>query len=311
MTDDNLFGKEPGRTRTLEKKRKYTTMLYPQLTRFRLFTKVILTYNVSNYRLDTLNESSALLAPVADPAGVVSVEVMRNKGSLTYDFHLPSGNSVAVTGLSGKKSLVLKAGCNMAIKTRSTKRNFCSSGEGSNSDLPDDALSGASFGERWSDHTDDLQKVASSLEKEGLIRDEHLEELKGVGSALAHTEIPDLDEVVKETARVRIEKYGSDPVAVRVQDVLSNLDVARNAAHFLQNEVEHLDKQAKKRMLPGEGEARASQLSQILNCDIIPAINNVIVSYKDLREAAVPFESDSADNSMDSDADSGGGDGEE
>ena len=176
--------------------------------------------------------------------------------------------------------------------------HLCSSsgeGEGSNSDLPDDALLEASFGERWSDHTYFLNKLASSLEEEGLIRDEHLKELKSVGNALVYIEIPDLDEVVKEAARARIEKHGSDPVAAQAQDVLSNLDVARNAAHFLQNEGKDL---------PGEGKARASQLSQILNCDIIPAINNVIVSYKDLREAAAPFEWDSADNSMDSDADS-------
>lgn len=191
--------------------------------------------------------------------------------------------------------------------------HFCSSsgeGEGSNSDLSDAAYSGASFGERWSDHTDDLQKVASSLEKEGLLRDEHLKELKSVGSALVHTEIPDLDEVVNEAARERIEKDGTDKVAAQVQNVLSNLNVARNAAHFLQNEVEHLDKQAKKRILPGEGEARASQLSQILNINIIPAIKDVIFAYRDLRQAAASLDSDSADNSMNSDADSGGGDGE-
>ncbi len=186
--------------------------------------------------------------------------------------------------------------------------HFCSS-EGSNSDLSDAAYSGASFGERWSDHTDDLQKVASSLEKGGLIRDEHLKELKSVGSALVHTEIPDLDEVVNETARERIEKDGTDKVAAQVQNVLSNLDVARNAAHFLQNEVEHLDKQAKKRIFPGEGEARASQLSQILNRNIIPAIKDVIVAYRDLRQAAASLDSDS-ENSMNSDADSGGGEGE-
>lgn len=114
---------------SMEKKRKYT-ILYPQLTRFRLFKikTVILTYNVSKYRLDTFFESSALLAPVADPAGVVS----------------------------GKKSLVLKAGYSMAIKTRSTKRNFCSSGEGESSD------SDTCFSERWNDHLDVLNTVAYS-----------------------------------------------------------------------------------------------------------------------------------------------------
>nr|UQV94653.1 NADH dehydrogenase subunit 9 [Haplopteris ensiformis]UQV94664.1 NADH dehydrogenase subunit 9 [Haplopteris ensiformis]UQV94677.1 NADH dehydrogenase subunit 9 [Haplopteris ensiformis]UQV94679.1 NADH dehydrogenase subunit 9 [Haplopteris ensiformis]UQV94698.1 NADH dehydrogenase subunit 9 [Haplopteris ensiformis] len=175
---------------------------------------------------------------------------------------------------------------------------YCASSEEGSNSVPDDALSGASFGERWSDHTYDLTKVASSLEKEGIIRFEHLKELKSVGNGLIYTEIPDLDEVVHEAARERLEKYGSDPVAAHVTQVLSNLNVARNAAEFLQNGVEHLVDQ----------QARASQLSQILNGNIIPTINNVIVSYKQLREAAVYFESDSAENSMDSDADSGKGD---
>ena len=179
---------------------------------------------------------------------------------------------------------------NTLLLPDSFSHHLCSS-SGESSDSSD---SDTCFSERWIDHLDDSNKVASSLKEGGLVRNEHLKELQSVGRALTRTEIPDLDEVVNEAARARIDKDGTDKAAGQVQNVLSNLNVARDAARLLEHETEaHLDKGPRKRILPGEGEARASQLSQILNRTIIPAINNVISAYRDLRQAAASDDSDS------------------
>lgn len=117
---------------------------------------------------------------------------------------------------------------------------------------------------------------------------------------MTRTEIPDLDEVVKDAAQARISQDGTDKAAAQVQNVLSKLEVARDAARFLEHEM-LLDKGPRKRVLPGEGEARAAELGQLLEGQIIPALSNVVVAYKDLRQASVDSDSE---NSVHSDADS-------
>ena len=183
------------------------------------------------------------------------------------------------------------------------KRQLCTSGE--SSDLDSGTLT-----ERWSDQVTTLNSISSSLKEGGLVRENHFTELNRVGRGLSHDEIPDLEWVIKDAAEARsLENAGVDPVSPQVQHALSKIEVARNAAHFLENDSFILSKDPLKRDVPGEGEARAAELHRLLEDRIIPAVSDVIVAYRDLRQAAASLDSDS-ENSMNSDADSGGGEGE-
>lgn len=96
--------------------------------------------------------------------------------------------------------------------------------------------------------------------------------------------------------------------------MLSKIEVARDAAHFLEDDSSILSKDPLKRNVPGEGEARAAELHRLLEDRVIPAVSDVITAYGDLiaitataNEASTSNGSDSGD-SISSDSDSGGDD---
>lgn len=192
------------------------------------------------------------------------------------------------------------------------KRQLCTSdsGSGESSDLDSSTLT-----ERWSDQVATLNSISSSLKEGGLVRENHLAELNRVGRGLSRDDIPDLEWVIKDAAQTRsLENDGVDRASPQVQHVLSKLEVARSAAHFLKDNSSILSKGKNplKRNVPGEGEARAAELHRDLEDRIIPAVSDVITAYGDLlaatataNEASTSNGSDSGD-SISSDSDSGG-----
>lgn len=165
--------------------------------------------------------------------------------------------------------------------------------------------------ERWGDQVATLNSISSSLKEGGLVRGDHLTELNYVGRGLNRDDIPDIEWVIRDAARARsLHNNGVDLASPQVQHVLSKIEVARDAAHFLEDDSPILSKDPLKRNVPGEGEARAAELHRLLEDRVIPAVSDVITAYGDLiaataNEASTLNGSDSGD-SVSSDADSGG-----
>lgn len=241
------------------------TMYYPRLTQSGFCPNT--TYTIST--ISTISTNSLLSS-----SSTKRLRLLRPDPSLHHHYFYSSSGEESNSDLSSVEG----------------------SGEGSNPDLNEDDLSESSLSKRWSHHIEDLDEVTSCLDRQKLIRNKDLKELKSIGNALFRGEIADVAAVVDETTRDRIKKDGFDKVAPQVKNALSKLDVARDATDFLQTRgVERLDKQARKRLLPGAEEARALQLSQILKTDIIPKLNDAIVAYKKLRQDATALELDSGE----------------
>lgn len=189
-----------------------------------------------------------------------------------------------------------------------TRRNYCTSGEDSNSESEE------TLTEIWDDQVATLKSISSSLKEGGLVRENHLTELTRVGRDLARDEIPNLEWVVKDAATARSsENGGVDPADQQVKSVLANIEVARDVARFLTNEDNSfLSKGPRKRNMPGEGEARAAELHGLLEDRVIPAVNDVITTYRELVAITANEASNGSDSSdgdsVSSDTDSGGDD---
>lgn len=124
---------------------------------------------------------------------------------------------------------------------------------------------------------------------------------------MTRDEIPDLEWVVKDAAQARQSQTGIDPAAPQVQNVLAKIEVARDAAHLLQEQDSlFLSKGPLKRNMPGEGETRAAELHRFLEGRIIPAVNAVILVYGELKAATAHDASSGSDSedSVSSDANS-------
>ena len=198
------------------------------------------------------------------------------------------------------------------------KRNFCSSGESSESEGESSDLDSGTLTERWSDQVATLKSVSASIKEGGLARENHLRELNRVGRELDRDEIADIEWVVKDAAKTRQSQNGGiDPAASQVQSLLAKTEIARNVARFLRNDsiLSDLSKDPLKINAPGEGEARAAELNGLLDNWAIPAVSDVITAYGELRENTANEASNGSDSAGDSgssdtdDDDASGGDG--
>lgn len=182
-----------------------------------------------------------------------------------------------------------------------TGYTYCTSGESSSS--------AETLTERWEDQRSILTSISSSL-KEGPIREDHLTQLRDVGRDLACDEIPDLRWVITEAAAARSsENGGSDPAHQQVQSLLGKLDVVADVTRCLRHEdqggtsfLQHLSA-PRNRNSPEEGEARAAELNEVLENQIIPAVSEVIAGYQELVRSTADVNTDS-DSTADAGADS-------
>lgn len=159
--------------------------------------------------------------------------------------------------------------------------------------------SSSSLTQELNDNIDELKAVSSSLKEGGLVQEKHITELKRVCRHLAYNDLPGLKWVIEDAAQARCRGNGGvDPAGQRVQDVLGKIAYTQDTVRLLADEHEppSLSKGPRKRNAPGEGEARAAELSGLLEHRVIPAVSETLTAYRELVAAGVDDSSADADS---------------